>query len=394
MSTAGTGPRHRAGAARRGGLAALAALVVLGGLAWGGYWYAYLRHYQSTDDAYVAGDVVQITSEVPGTVMALHVDDTQVVHRGDALLELDPADAEVAMAAAQAGLAEAVRQLRALFAQAQQGRAQIAEREIALQRAQEDFKRRASLAGLGGVSAEELAHARDAITEMTAALDTARRQLDVTVAQIAGTTPATNPLVLAAAARVREAALALRRTRVLAPVDGVVAKRAVQVGQRVAPGTPLLAVVPLENVWVDANFKEVQLERMRVGQPVTVHADLYGDVVFHGRVAGLAAGTGGAFALLPSQNASGNWIKIVQRVPVRILLDQAELEAHPLRLGLSVVADVDVRDASGARPAAPLRNRPLPANPSGGSDPAIEAAIARIIADNAGGEATAKKDGW
>jgi membrane fusion protein (multidrug efflux system) len=376
--------------ARRRRLLAFAALLAVAGIAYGVYWLVFARNYESTDDAYVAGDVVQITSEVAGTVIALHADDTQAVTRGQPLLELDPADARVAVNAAEAELARSVRQVRGLYAQGDQLRAQIQQHETELQRAVDDYNRRQTLASDGGVSAEELAHARDTIATLRAGLTAVHEQLDATVAQTEGTTVPTHPQVLAAAANVRAAALALRRTRITAPVAGVVARRSVQIGQRVAAGAPLMAVVPLGDVWVDANFKEVQLDRMRVGQPVVLHADLYGsDVDFHGRIAGLSAGSGSAFALLPPQNASGNWIKIVQRVPVRIELDAREVQAHPLRIGLSMRVKVDVRDSSGPLVASQVRNVPLPVQDSAGDDPAIEARIAAIIRDNAGAGAAA-----
>jgi membrane fusion protein (multidrug efflux system) len=354
----------------------------------------FARNYESTDDAYVAGDVVQITGEVAGTVIALHADDTQAVKRGQPLLELDPADARVAVNAAEAELARSVRQVRGLYAQDGQLRAQIQQHETELQRAVDDYNRRQTLAGDGGVSAEELAHARDTIATLRAGLAAVHEQLDATVAQTEGTTVPTHPQVLAAAANVRAAALALRRTHITAPVAGVVARRSVQIGQRVAAGAPLMAVVPLGDVWVDANFKEVQLDRMRVGQPVILHADLYGgDVDFHGRIAGLSAGSGSAFALLPPQNASGNWIKIVQRVPVRVELDAREVQAHPLRIGLSMQVKVDVRDSSGPLVASQVRNVPLPVQDSAGDDPAIEARIAAIIRENGGAAASARRTG-
>jgi len=371
--------------ARKRGLLILAAVVAAGLAGYGAWWLWYGRNFQSTDDAYVSGDVVQITSQVPGTVIALDADDTQSVRRGQLLVELDPADAQVAMQAAEAELARAVRQVRSLYAQKDQLLAQIAERETSLKRAQDDYRRRQSLIADGAVSGEELAHARDTIAQLKAALEAAREQLNQTAAQIEGTTIATHPQVLAAAARLLEAALALRRTRILAPVAGVIAKRSVQVGQRVAPGTPLMAVVPLDDVWVDANFKEVQLARMRVGQPVRLKSDLYGGgVEFHGKLVGLSAGSGSAFALLPAQNATGNWIKIVQRVPVRVALDPQELKAHPLRVGLSMRATVDVRDTSGPLVASSVRSTPLPTQQSDGADPEVEARIAQIIAQNDG----------
>jgi len=375
------------GRARRLGLFGLGAVVLLCGLGYLGYWFFDSRYFESTDDAYVNGDVVQVTSEVPGTVIALNVDDTQLVTEGQTLLTLDPADAKIAVANAEADLARAVRQVRGLFAQSRELRAQIEEREQAQRTADDDLQRRAGLIADGAISAEELSHARDSVTTTRANVSAARQQLSQTVAQIDGTTIADHPQVLAAAAAVRNAALALHRTELVSPVGGVIAKRAVEVGQRVAAGTPLLAVVPLENVWVDANFKEVQLERMRAGQPVTVRTDLYGhQVTYHGHLVGIAAGSGNAFALLPSQNASGNWIKIVQRLPVRILLDPQELKAHPLRVGLSAAVRVDLHDVSGPLMTAAVRNVPLPKQASAGDDPAVATRIASIIAENAGPE--------
>jgi membrane fusion protein, multidrug efflux system len=376
------------GRTRRVGLIGLGAAVLLSGFGYLGYWFFDGRYFESTDDAYVDGDVVQVTSEVPGTVLSLNVDDTQLVHSGQLLLSLDPADAEIAVANAEADLARAVRQVRGLFAQQGELRAQIAQREQAARTADDDLQRRGGLIADGAISAEELSHARDAVTTTHANVSAAQQQLSQTVAQIDGTTITDHPQVLAAAAAVRNAALALHRTQLTAPVSGEIAKRSVQVGQRVAAGTPLLAVVPLENVWVDANFKEGQLERMRAGQPVTLRTDLYGhQVTYHGHLAGIAAGSGNAFALLPAQNASGNWIKIVQRVPVRILLDSAELKTHPLRIGLSANVRVDLHDASGPLMTTAVRNVALPHQASAGDDPAVDARIASIIADNAGPKA-------
>ncbi len=379
-----TAPAHATNQ-RRVKLIALGLAASFGAAVYGGYWFLSARNHQSTDDAYVNGDLVQITSEVAGTVMALAADDTQGVERGQTLLTLDPADAQVAMSAAEAQLARAVREVRTLFATAEELRARIADREIELQRAEDDYRRRANLLKDGAVSSEELSHTKDTIAQMRANLSEAREQLNATTVQIDGTTIDTHPLVLAAEAAVRDAALALRRTRILAPVAGVVARRSVQVGQRVAPGTALMAVVPLDDVWVDANFKEVQLKNMRVGQPVEVRADVYGgSVTYHGTLVGLSAGSGSAFALLPAQNASGNWIKIVQRVPVRIALDPEQLKVHPLRVGLSTTVTVDVRDTSGALIASQVRRVPIPVQPSLGDDPDVQARIARILAANGG----------
>jgi membrane fusion protein, multidrug efflux system len=372
-------------AKRRRALLLLGLVAIIGALGYGGYWFLYARHFQSTDDAYVNGDLVQITSEVPGTVMSLSADDTQAVRRGQTLLELDPADAQIAMNNAEARLAGAVREVRTLFATANQLRARIAEREIELKRGQDDNHRRANLLQDGAVSAEEWSHSEDNIAQTRATLAEAREELRGVTARIDGTTVQTHPLVLAAEAAVRDAALALRRTRISAPVAGVVARRSVQVGERVAAGTALMAVVPLSDIWIDANFKEVQLEDMRIGQPVEVHSDVYGrSVKFHGKLVGLSAGSGSAFALLPAQNASGNWIKIVQRVPVRIVLDAQQLEAHPLRVGLSTTVTIDIRDTSGTLIASQVRNEPIPRLASLGDDSEVASRIARIVAANEG----------
>jgi membrane fusion protein (multidrug efflux system) len=373
------------GAQRKRGLLILALAVIVGLVAWTAHWFLYARHFESTDDAYVASDIVQITSEVAGTVIGLHVDDTQTVQQGQTLVELDPADAELAMASAEADLARAVRQVRGLFAQNGQLGAQINEREAALKRAKNDYNRRASLSADGAVSGEELAHAQDAVTEISASLVAAREQLKATHAQTEGTTIANHPQVLRAESAVRDAALALHRTQLLAPVSGVIAKRGVQLGQRIAAGAPLLAVVPQDDAWVDANFKEGQLEKMRIGQAVSLNADLYGnDVEYHGKIAGFAAGSGAAFALLPAQNASGNWIKIVQRIPVRIVLDPKELREHPLRIGLSMSVKVDVADTSGPLVATQVRAIPLPKGVSDAETSDAQARIDRIIKANAG----------
>jgi membrane fusion protein (multidrug efflux system) len=359
---------------------AFAIILVLAAIGWGLYWLIALRHFETTDDAYVAGDVLQITNAVTGTIAAVHADDTQSVRAGDVLVELDPADERIAVAAAEAELAHTVRDVAALFAQASERRALLAEREAALQRSSQDAARRRPLVGDGAVSSEDLAHADDAVAELGASVAAARASVDTLTAQIGGTTIPTHPRVLAAAANVRSAHLALRRTSIAAPVAGVIARRSAQIGQRIAAGTPLMALVPLESVWVDANFKEVQLHRIRIGQKVSIRTDVYGgDVEFHGRVAGLAAGSGSAFALLPPQNASGNWIKIVQRVPVRILLDSSEIRRHPLRIGLSAIVRVDVTDQSGPLVATDVRGgaRPLALDLSG--DPAVEARIREIV---------------
>jgi membrane fusion protein (multidrug efflux system) len=372
-------------AKRRRRLIVFAVALVLAGIAYGAYWQVFSRYYESTDDAYVGGDLVQITSEISGTVISLNADDTQSVQVGQSLLKLDPADADVLMGSAEANLGREVRRVRTLFATADELKAKISSREIVLKRVQGDLKRRSGLAADGAVSTEELSHTHGEVAQMEAELSEARQQLNATLAQIDKTTVATHPQVLAAEAAVRDAELAQRRTDIKAPLAGVVARRSIQLGQRVAAGTPLMAVVPLDDVWVDANFKEVQVADMRVGQPVKLRADIYGrNAVYHGRLAGLAAGSGNAFALLPPQNASGNWIKIVQRLPVRIALDPQELKAHPLRVGLSMTVTVDVRDTSGPLVASQVRGQAIPTLQSLGHDPDVERRIERIVTSNDG----------
>lgn len=370
---------------RKRRLLILGIVVLVLGIAYAAYQLLHGRFYESTDDAYVAADVMQITSEVTGTVIGVFVDDTQHVERGQPLVELDRADAEIAMATAQAELARTVRQVRALFSQADGLRAQIRERAVLLDAARADVKRREQAGQDGAVSAEEMQHVRDQQAQLEAGLAATRDSLASIRAQIEDTTLESHPQVLAASARVREAALALSRTRIVAPAEGTVARRTVQIGTRIAPGAPLMAVAALSGAWVDANFKEVQLESIRIGQPVELHADLYGGgVTFHGHIAGLGAGSGSAFALLPAQNASGNWIKIVQRVPVRIALDPKELADHPLRLGLSMDVSVDLHDTSGPLIAQQVLDTPRQLPVSTDADAAVAHQIASIIAANSG----------
>ena len=320
------------------------------GIAWGLYWALALRYEQSTDDAYVSGNVVQITPQISGTVVAIGADDTQFVKAGQTLVRLDEADSKVALDQAEAQLAKTVREVRSLFATSAQLQSAIAIRRAELATAESDLARRERLSSSGAISGEELQHAREAVSGARAGLSGAQQQFAANRARVDHTTIEEHPDVKNAAARVRDAYLAYARTTLPAPVSGFVAKRAVQLGQRVSPGAALMAIVPLDQVWVDANFKEPQLASMRIGQPVTLHADIYGGkVVYHGTIAGFGAGTGSAFALLPAQNATGNWIKIVQRVPVRIALDPRELAEHPLQIGLSMQVDIDTHQRDGER---------------------------------------------
>jgi membrane fusion protein (multidrug efflux system) len=361
----------------------LGVVVLVGVIIFALYWFLYAQYFESTDDAYVGGNIVSITNREAGTVLVLHADNTQSVRRGQLLVELDPASADVAMQAAEANLARMVRQVRGNDAKASSGRAQLASARAQLAQAESNYRRRASAGN--AVSGEELSNAHDAVTVAKAAVSTAQGGLDQALSQVEGASVANNPDVLAAIAQLRAAAIVEGHLRLSSPVDGVIAQRTVQIGQQLAPGTPLMAVVPLSDVWIDANFKEGQLERMRVGQPVTVGTDIYGSgVTFHGKVAGLGAGSGSAFALLPPQNASGNWIKIVQRVPVRIALDPNEVSNHPLRVGLSVAAIVDVRDTSGALVSSRIGTTTVQGEPGNTGGPAVDALIARIIAANSG----------
>lgn len=366
-------------------LAAVLGAFAAGGIAYGIYWAEVARYVQTTDDAYVAGNVVQITPQVAGTVVAIKVDDTQFVRAGDELVRLDSADARIALQRREAQLGQTVREVRGLYTAGARDEAALAGREIDLARAQADLARRQNLARSGAISGEELQHAREAVRGAQTALAAAREKLAGNRALTDHTGVASHPSVERAAAQVRTAFLDYQRSVIPAPVSGFVARRSVQLGQRVSPGAPLMAIVPLDQVWVEANFKESQLKDIRVGQPVRLVADANG-VTYHGSVAGFGAGTGAAFALLPPQNASGNWIKVVQRLPLRIALDPKELAAHPLAIGLSMEVKVDVHRKSGGQLVA-----------AAGADPDYRTAvftqradvagelIARIIERNGGG---------
>ena len=343
-------------------LVALALIFGTAAIVYGIFWFIHARNFETTDNAYVQGNIVQITPQISGTVIGIGAQDTDFVKAGQTLIKLDPADSQVALDQADAQLAATVREVRTLYANNGTLAASVTLREADLartasdvKRAEDDLARRQSLVASGAVSGEELQHAQTALASARsaqavaqAAAAAAREQLVSNKSLTEGVAVEQHPNVLRAASRVREAYLAYKRAELPAPVTGFIAKRSVQVGQRIQPGAPLMAIVPLNEVWVDANFKEVQLRSMRIGQPVKLVADIYGGKVeFDGKIAGLGAGTGAAFALLPAQNATGNWIKVVQRVPVRIALDAKQLAEHPLRIGLSMEAEVDVRDQSG-----------------------------------------------
>lgn len=371
---------------RRRALLILAAVAIIAGIGWAAWYLLVARWHQDTDDAYVQGNVVSIVPQTMGTVVSIDADEGMRVEAGQALVHLDPNDAQVAYDQAVANLAGTVRQVRGLYSSVESGQADLAARQVAVRQARDDVKRREGLVASGAVSREELAHARDILAGAEAALSGSQGQLSRSRALVDATEIASQPQVQAAAGQLRQAWLNLQRMAIVAPVSGHVAKREVQLGQRVAPGNTLMTIVPLEQVWIEANFKETQLTKMRIGQPVEVHADLYGgDVRYDGRVASLGMGTGSAFSLLPAQNASGNWIKIVQRVPVRIELDPKQVVEHPLRLGLSMHVDVAIRDQDGAVLAsvdAP-RNTPLLSTDAYAEQLAqADALIERTIAQN------------
>ncbi|MFD1802258.1 multidrug efflux MFS transporter periplasmic adaptor subunit EmrA [Mixta tenebrionis] len=344
---------------RKKALIFLAALFILAGIAYLIYWALVLRHFEETDDAYVAGNQVQIMAQVSGSVNRVWFDNTDFVKKGDVLVTLDKTDAEQAFEKAQTALATSVRQTHQLMINSKQYQASIALRKTALAQAEADLKRREPLGASNLIGREELQHARDAVATARAQLDVAVQQYNANQAVILDTSLENQPAVKQNAAALRDAWLALQRTEIRSPIDGYVSRRSVQVGAQISPATPLMAEVPATGVWVDANFKETQLAGVRIGQPATVISNIYGDdVVYHGKVVGLDMGTGSAFSLLPAQNATGNWIKVVQRLPVRIELDAKEVADHPLRIGLSTLVKIDTSNKEGSVLASQVRQGP------------------------------------
>jgi membrane fusion protein (multidrug efflux system) len=351
-----TAAAAKASSRRRGLFTVLGAVVVIVAIVYGAFWVLVGSHHVKTDDAYVQADVADVTPLVSGAVIAAPAGDTKQVKKGDILVQLDPADFRLALAEAQANLGQAQRKVIGYFANSDAQAATTAARaadlsraKSDLERARTDLERRKALAPSGAVSRDELTSAQNRFDEAQAGLALAQANASAAAGQqrvagalIAGTNVADNPEVAVAKAKVDQAQLDLDRTVIRAPVDGVIAKNVVEVGQRVAAGTPVMTVVPIQTAYVDANFKEVQLRKVRLGQAVILTSDLYGGgVKFHGHVTGLAGGTGSSFAVIPAQNATGNWIKVVQRVPVRVALDPDELAKHPLRVGMSMNVDID-----------------------------------------------------
>jgi membrane fusion protein (multidrug efflux system) len=347
-------------AKRRRALLIVAAAFILAGLAWFALWFFVFSTRVKTDNAYVGGNQVAISAQVPGTVVAILADDTQRVEAGQVLVRLDPTDAKVRLEQARSALAQAVRGVRQQTSSASSADAQVDAPRLALQKADADLKRHLPLLAAHAESPEIVQHLRDGVAQARAALAGAQAQAAAAHAAIEGTDVARNPGVMQARANFSAAWIAAQRNAIYAPVSGYVAQRSVQLGNSVQPGQQLMTVGPLHDLWVEANFKESQLRHIRIGQPATVVSDLYGDdAVFHGKVIGLGAGTGSVFSLLPAQNATGNWIKVVQRVPVRISLDNAELDKHPLRVGLSSEVTIDITDDKGSVLAATPAQQPV-----------------------------------
>lgn len=341
-------------------MAGIVAVFTLGLVGYGTWWMLEGRYYVGTDDAYVAGNRLPLTPQIAGTVIAIAADDTDRVEAGQPMIELDRSDELLALDRAEAALGQAVRKVRRIYRQENGQSATVSIRRATLVQARRDYERDRRLLAIGGVTGQQFQHAQTRFHSADAALEEALQRLAALRTQTDGATLRQNPRVRLAVSQVQQAYLDLRRTTIRAPAAGYVAQRRVQIGERVHPGQTLLAIVPLDRLWVDANFKETQLARMRIGQPVRLTADLYGrNVIYHGRVAGLSAGTGAAFELLPPQNATGNWIKIVRRVPVRIALRPDELRQHPLRIGLSMQVEVDVHDTGAPvlAPAPPNKTR-------------------------------------
>ena len=361
---------------RRKILTIVASVFAVLGLLWFVLWFLVLSEREKTDDAYVNGDQVTVTAQIAGTVVGVFASNTALVNAGQPLVRLDPTDAESALNRAAGALAQSVRQVRQQQAMAGQYDAQTARGRLELARAEDDLARRAPLLADQAIASEEVKHAEEAVAMARANLSQAQRQADAAHALVDGVAVRDNPAVQTAEAAYRDAFVNASRNAIVAPVTGFVALRSVQLGQRIQAGEPLLNIVPLQNLWVDANFKEGQLGHLRLGQATEVRADLYGgSVVFHGKVIGMAAGTGAAFSLLPAQNASGNWIKVVQRVPVRVSISPEDLAKHPLRIGLSTTVTIDTHDRSGAMLAA------TPGADAGASTDVYTADLARANAE-------------
>lgn len=334
---------------RKKGLSIFILLLIVSGILTAFYWLFFLKDIESTEDAYVGGNQIMVSGQVAGNVAKINVDNMDKVRAGDILIELDDTNAKLSFEQAQSNLANAVRQIKQLEFTVQQLQAAVNANEITLAQAQGNLNRRVQLEKSGAIDQESFQHAKEAVALAKANLSSSQNQLAANQALLLARPLMQQPQIQNAAAAVKQAWLNLQRTQIKSPIDGYVARRSAQVGQAVSVGSPLMAVISTEQMWLDANFKETQLTDMRLGQPAEVHFDLYGkDKVFHGTVVGIDIGTGSAFSLLPSQNASGNWIKVVQRIPVRIQLDAQQIAENPLRIGLSATVKVNVANKDGA----------------------------------------------
>lgn len=334
---------------RKKGLSIFILLLIVSGILAAFYWLFFLKDIESTEDAYVGGNQIMVSGQVAGNVAKINVDNMDKVRAGDILIELDDTNAKLSFEQAQSNLANAVRQIKQLEFTVQQLQAAVNANEITLAQAQGNLNRRVQLEKSGAIDQESFQHAKEAVALAKANLSSSQNQLAANQALLLARPLMQQPQIQNAVAAVKQAWLNLQRTQIKSPIDGYVARRSVQVGQAVSVGSPLMAVISTEQMWLDANFKETQLTDMRLGQPAEVHFDLYGkDKVFRGTVVGIDIGTGSAFSLLPSQNASGNWIKVVQRIPVRIQLDAQQIAENPLRIGLSATVKVNVANKDGA----------------------------------------------
>lgn len=324
------------------------------------YWLFVMRYEEYTDDSYVTGNMVELTAQITGTVVTINADNTDFVKRGQVLLELDPTDYKIALEKSKNELAQAVRTVAQIFQNVDSLKEQVHMKEALLTKAKQDYENRVNLVGIGGVSKEEFEHVEADLLSVNSSLMATWHDLLGQEALIKGTTIKTHPLVEKAAEVYKEAWVNYSRCKVIAPVDGYIAMRTVQVGEWISTTKALLAVIPLEDIWVEANFKETQLSKMRIGQPVKVKSDIYGgEVTYRGKVFGIGAGTGSVFSIIPPQNATGNWIKIVQRVPVKIVIDPDQVENYPLRLGMSMKVTVDIHDRKGLMLAGSKKLKPL-----------------------------------
>ncbi|NNM59768.1 MAG: HlyD family efflux transporter periplasmic adaptor subunit [Legionellales bacterium] len=345
--------------ARRIHLIKIACIALLGfALLFTFYWLGWGRFYDSTNDAYVTGNLIPLMSQTSGTVIAINTDNTDLVEEGQPIVELEQSDAKVALEQATARLAQTVREVRQYYEDVPKGKAEVALRKANLELAERNLQRRLGLVGAMAISREELQDNQNAVAVAKAQYDLAKHQLITAIALVQHSHLYTHPLVEETKANFKNAYLAYVRTHIYAPARGYTAKRNIQVGQQITPSTNLLSIVPLDEIWADANFKETQLERIRIGQNVKLTADA-NDFTYHGKVQGLEAGTGAAFALLPPQNATGNWIKIVQRLPVRIQLDPKEIAAHPLQIGLSMNVTIYTRGEKGQVLATAPQEKPI-----------------------------------